>query len=142
MVDFEILHRLILLAQQAINAVGALIVTWGVAEALVRFLRLKLMRGGDGMTYGTQRIRERLGLHLLLALDVFIGADILGTVADPDWTKVGILGAIVAIRIVLSYLLTREIEEAHRVLSGIDNGAEPASTSDNTPDNTLGNSKS
>lgn len=111
-------HAVVMVVQQAINGIGAVIVAWGVVEALVRFLRLKLTHQGmDGITFGIQRIRERLGLHLLLALDVFIGADILGTVVHPDWTSVGVLAAIVAIRIVLSFLLTREIEEARRVLS-------------------------
>lgn len=114
--DPDLLYVVIRWIQHLINAVGAVVVLWGVLEAGARFLRLKLTQSADGITYGTQRIRERLGLHLLLALDVFIGADILGTVAHPDWTSIGILAAIVAIRIVLSFLLTREIEEARRVL--------------------------
>jgi uncharacterized membrane protein len=114
--EADLLYVVIQWVQHGINAIGALIIAVGVAEAAVRFVRLRLTHKGDGITYGTQRIRERLGLHLLLALDVFIGADLLGTVVHPDWTNIGVLAAIVAIRIVLSFLLTREIEEARRVL--------------------------
>lgn len=115
MPEADLLYVVIRGTQHAINAIGALIVALGVAEAAWRFARLRLV-GSENVTFGAQRIRERLGLHLLLALDVFIGADLLGTVVHPDWTSVGVLAAIVTIRIVLSLLLTREIEEARRVL--------------------------
>ncbi|WP_366657884.1 DUF1622 domain-containing protein [Fodinicurvata sp. EGI_FJ10296] len=110
-----LLYDAIEIVRHIINAIGAAIVLWGVVEAAVRFVHVRF-RPTDGLTYGIQRVRERLGIHLLLALDIFIGADILGTVAHPNWTGLGILAGIVVIRIVLSFLLTREIQETHEVL--------------------------
>jgi uncharacterized membrane protein len=50
-----------------------------------------------------------LGSHLLLGLEIFIAADIINSVASPTWEKVGLLGAIVGIRTVLSYFLALEM---------------------------------
>jgi uncharacterized membrane protein len=57
-------------------------------------------------------IRARLGEHLMLGLDVFIAADIVNSVLAPTWEKVGLLAAIVAVRVVLSWILLREIDAA------------------------------
>lgn len=115
MLGTPMLYDTIEIVRHIINAIGAVIVFWGVVEAAIRFVQVRF-RPSDGLTYGIQRIRERLGTHLLLALDIFIGADILGTVAHPNWTGLGILAGIVVIRIILSYLLAREIDDTHRVL--------------------------
>ena len=99
-----------------VSFVGVIVVVWGVAEAVLRFLLL-ICRGKmshAALVGRTARIRERLGAHLLLALDVFIGADIIKTVAAPEWEHIGMLGSVVLIRIVLSYFLEREMERTHQ----------------------------
>jgi uncharacterized membrane protein len=53
-----------------------------------------------------------LGEHLALGLDVFIAADIVNSALAPTWEKVGLLAAIVGVRVVLSWVLLREIEQA------------------------------
>jgi len=55
--------------------------------------------------------RQELSAHLLLGLEIFIAADIISSVSSPTWEKVGILGAVVGIRTVLSYFLTIEMEK-------------------------------
>jgi uncharacterized membrane protein len=50
-----------------------------------------------------------LGSHLLLGLEVIIALDIINSVASPTWEKVGLLGALVGIRTILSYFLTLEM---------------------------------
>ena len=57
---------------------------------------------------GIQVIRFRFGRWLSLALDFLIASDILRTGVSPSWTEIGQLGAIVAIRIVITYALSRE----------------------------------
>jgi uncharacterized membrane protein len=107
----EIVHRIVLVVSIAISAIGGVIVVWGVLEAVVGFLRGKLTpRAGDPIA-GTETIRQRLGAHLLLGLEIFIGGDVISSVVSPSWDKVGLLAAIVAIRTVLSYFLRMEVRQ-------------------------------
>ena len=104
-----------------ISLIGVVVVAWGVAEAVLRFFALKFARQLPHavVVARTARIRERLGAHLLFALDIFIGADIIKTVISPAWEHIGMLGAVVLIRIILSYFLEREMERTHEsALSG------------------------
>lgn len=99
-----------------VSFIGVIVVAWGVAEAVIRFVFLvcKGKMPHAALVGRTARIRERLGAHLLLALDIFIGADIIKTVAAPTWEHIAMLGAVVVIRIVLSYFLEREMERTHQ----------------------------
>jgi uncharacterized membrane protein len=57
-----------------------------------------------------ESIRLRLARGLLFALDFEIGADILKTVLVPSLMDLAILAVVVAIRIILSWSLSHEIE--------------------------------
>lgn len=57
-----------------------------------------------------ESIRLRLARGLLFALDFEIGADILKTVLVPSLMDLAILAVVVAIRIILSWSLSKEIE--------------------------------
>ncbi len=96
-----------------ISAIGGLIVLWGVVQTAVRFLRMKVSigTGGDEIVR-SETIRQQLGAHLLLGLEVFIAGDIISSVVSPTWSKVGVLAAIVAIRTVLSYFLRMEVKQS------------------------------
>jgi uncharacterized membrane protein len=58
-----------------------------------------------------ETIRIRLGGYLVLALEFFIAGDIIKTIITPTWESLGILGAIVVIRTVLSYFLTMDLKK-------------------------------
>ena len=103
------------LLRLVVSSAGVLIVVWGVVEAIWSFLRLRTVQRSSQLFVRASSIRERLGVHLLLALDIFIGADLIATMLHPDWTSVGVLTVVVVIRVVLSLLLTREIAEAHAI---------------------------
>ena len=109
----DLLHNVIEVTHLAISAVGGMVVIWGVVEAAFRFVSLKFSPDLD-MIRETDGIRERLGAHLLLSLEIFIGADIIDSVVTPSLEKVGILAAIVVIRTVLSYILAKEVEQTRR----------------------------
>lgn len=94
-----------------ISLFGTVVVFWGVAEAFLGFLRTKVRLAGEAATEALAAIRRRLGAHLLLGLEVFIAEDIINSVIRPSWEKVGMLGAIVVIRTVLSHFLHRELAE-------------------------------
>lgn len=100
-----------------ISALGALVVIWGVLEAMIRFLRAKLWTRVPDQIRESEAIRQQLGAHLLLGLEIFIAADIISSVVSPSWDKVAILAAIVAIRTVLSFFLRREVRQANNIKS-------------------------
>lgn len=127
----ELLHHVIMVVFYTVSLVGVAVVVWGVAEAVWRFFSLKfaLKLPHARVVATTARIRERLGAHLLLGLDIFIGADIIKSVVTPSWENIAMLGAIVLIRIVMSYFLEREMERTHQsALSGrlSDSDGEPS----------------
>lgn len=65
-------------------------------------------------------IRLKLGLYLLLALEFLIAKDVILTIFDPSLSDLIILSVIIAIRVILSYFLHRELKDIklHRVNGG------------------------
>lgn len=107
----------------SISVLGALVVIWGVLEAMIRFLRGKVWTRVPDQIRESEAIRQQLGAHLLLGLEIFIAADIISSVVSPSWDKVGILAAIVAIRTVLSYFLRREVRQTNNIRNNGISGA-------------------
>jgi uncharacterized membrane protein len=64
--------------------------------------------------YSNTEIRLFLGRYLALGLEFQIGADILSTAVAPTFEDVLLLGAIVVIRTVLNYFLSKELERERR----------------------------
>jgi uncharacterized membrane protein len=89
-----------------VEAIGAAIVGFGTVATAVRFL-LTLLGIRD---YSNTEIRLFLGRYLALGLEFQIGADILSTAVAPTLDDVLLLGAIVVIRTVLNYFLSKELE--------------------------------
>lgn len=106
-----ILNRVVEIVYIAISVLGAMVVIWGVVETIRAFISLKFSSENINLISANEAIRQRLGAHLLLGLEIFIGADIISSVVSPSWQKIGMLGAIVGIRTVLSYFLRMEIKQ-------------------------------
>ena len=106
-IPHQILEGVIL----AISGLGVLVVLWGILESIAAFVTLKFSRTRRDAVSESESIRQRLGAHLLLGLEIFIGADIISSVASPSWERVGVLAAIVGIRTVLSYFLRLEVRQ-------------------------------
>jgi uncharacterized membrane protein len=94
-----------------VEGVGAGIMILGGLGALALFAwRVARARTAQG-AYET--LRRDLGRCILLGLEVLIVADIVRTIiVDPTFESVAVLGAIVVIRIVLSFSLEVEIDGA------------------------------
>ena len=107
----ERMHDMLESVILVISIVGALVVIWGIAEAVFAFIAMKLRPRTKDAIRESEWIRQRLGTHLLLGLEIFIAADIISSVARPTWEKVGILASIVGIRTVLSYFLRMEVKQ-------------------------------
>ena len=83
----------------------------GISAILAFISYLKIVRKRTHEQIIQQEsIRLRLARGMLFALDFQIGADILKTVLVPSPTDLAILSVVVAIRIILSWSLSKEIE--------------------------------
>lgn len=94
---------------KVIEAVGASIMVLGAVYAFTvcgLALRTPQTRAGS-----YERLRRNLGRSILLGLEVLIMADLIRTiVVDQTLESVAVLGAIVIIRVVLSFSLDVEID--------------------------------
>jgi uncharacterized membrane protein len=110
----ETLHDILKVVILTVSGLGAVVVVWGVLESIVAFVVLKFSLGKKDPVSESETIRQRLGAHLLLGLEIFIAADIISSVVSPSWEKVGILACIVGVRTVLSYFLRMELKQGVR----------------------------
>jgi uncharacterized membrane protein len=94
----------------ALNIIGALITIWGIVISLLEFLKKEITRRKEAIQLN-EAIRIKLGSYLVLALEFFIAGDIVKTIITPSWQSLGILGAIVVIRTILSYFLTKDLKK-------------------------------
>lgn len=94
----------------ALNIIGALITIWGIIVSLFEFLKKEILNRGEAVKLN-ESIRIKLESYLVLALEFFIAGNIVKTIITPTWQSLGILGAIVVIRTVLSYFLTKDLKK-------------------------------
>lgn len=106
----NILHSVINSISILLNIVGALVIILGAVISLSEFLKKEIVDRSKAMQLN-EAIRIRLGSYLVLALEFFIAGDIIKTIITPTWESLGILGAIVVIRTVLSYFLTKDLKK-------------------------------
>jgi len=107
MIDF---HGLIIILSFALNIVGALMTAWGTLISLLQFLGKEIFDRKKAVELN-EKIRLKLGSYLVLSLEFFIAGDIVKTITTPTWESLGMLGAIVIIRTVLSYFLTKDLSK-------------------------------
>lgn len=93
---------------KGVEALGAGIMVLGGLAALVAYVGAVSDRNRRADAY--PQLRERLARAILLGLEVLIIGDIVRTiVVEPTMDSVAVLGAIVVIRIVLSFALEVEV---------------------------------
>ncbi len=93
-----------------LNIIGALITLRGIVIALGEFLKKEFSGKKDALG-PNESIRITLGSYLVLGLEFFIAGDIIKTIITPTWESLAILGAIVVIRTILSYFLTKDLKK-------------------------------
>lgn len=96
-----------------IELISVLIISWGVLWALGSLARMAFekLHGDFDVSYSWLRLRRTFGEYLLLGLQFLVAADIILTICNPDPMTVGLLAAIVLIRVILSVSLGKEIRE-------------------------------
>lgn len=98
------------------EAIAVLFITAGIAGALYIYVRKTLFVRSDHLA--ASESRNHLGNALSLGLEFLIGADILKTAISPSWQDIGQLAAIVGIRTVLNFFLTRELKLCEDLKAG------------------------
>lgn len=106
----DVFHIIINSVSFGLNIIGALITIWGIVVSLVEFLKKEMLNRAEAAQLN-EAVRIKLGSYLVLALEFFIASDIIRTIITPSWQGLGILGAIVVIRTILSYFLTKDIKK-------------------------------
>lgn len=111
----ETFLKLLNMIVTVINLMGVTVVLWGFVVAALGFIKLKLHHHSSlYFLKEANKIRAILGIYILFGLEFMIAADIIHTFIRPTQEDLIVLGAIVAIRTVISYFLGREVDEARK----------------------------
>lgn len=105
----SILRPFIEIVTFAIDIAAGVIIGISAILALISFFRV-LRKPRYEQVHEKEGIRLRLARGMLLALDFEVGSDILRTILVPGLQELAILAVIVAIRIALSWSLSKEID--------------------------------
>jgi len=97
----------------AVEAIAIVIIAFGAVEAVAKITRTMRMPRATGVE--RRAVWLDFAGWLVAALTFQLAADIISTSFSPNWTEVGRLGAIAAIRTFLSYFLDREAENTRRL---------------------------
>lgn len=101
-------HEIVETLARLLEFAGVAVILLGVLVATFWFLRQG--RGGDWRD-AYESYRANLGRGILLGLELLVGADIVMTITtELTPLSVGLLGAVVLIRTLLSFSLETEIE--------------------------------
>jgi uncharacterized membrane protein len=98
----------------ALECASALVIGLGFLRTSYEFLRA--LAGSKPGEYAA--VRLMMGRYLALALELQLGADILGTSVAPSWEQIGKLGAIAVIRTGLNFFLALELRDEHQGAGG------------------------
>ena len=97
---------------KAVEIVSFAIMIYGALTAIILFIKNEFNRfSGKYDLSVLNKIRLDFGYYILLGLEFLIAADIIETILKPTSDELIQLGGIVLIRILLSYFLTKEINE-------------------------------
>jgi uncharacterized membrane protein len=104
----------------AVSIAGSVIIIWSVLITIVRFSWAEFSKFREKNTthHDMENIRISFGGYLLLGLDFMLAADIIHTIHNPELKELYVLALIVAIRSVISFFLTKEIQESKAVGKG------------------------
>jgi len=91
--------------RELIAALGVAVITVGACFSLYQLYMMVTKK-----KYGPNRIRLEFGKSVILGLEFMVGADIIGSLVNPNYYNLGLLAIIVAIRSFLSYFITQEIK--------------------------------
>jgi uncharacterized membrane protein len=101
----SLLAKVCAAASSIFGALGIGFLGWGGARAVILALRGSLR----GDSHAAARLD--LGRHLALSLEFLVAKDVLDSIVEPTWDELGKLAALVALRTVIQFSLSRELRE-------------------------------
>ena len=96
-----------------INILGLVIITWWVIKATKEWIldEYKMTIDEKHYTRKLMHVRRNLAIYLLLWLEFIVASDIIDTMLHLDMEKLILLGWLIVIRVVVGYMLDKEIKE-------------------------------
>ncbi len=94
----------------ALELIGVAIIVYGAMVTVVFLIkteRKSILQAGRSQ----YRIKQQFTTRILTGLEFFIAGDVLKTIINPTLESLAVVGAIVAIRAALTYLLNRELRD-------------------------------
>jgi len=107
----DLFHAIINAIGLFLNIIGSVIIIYGAVLSIFDFIKKEIISREEPFKM-TEKIRGELGGYLVLGLEFFIAGDVIKTIITPTWQSLGMLGAIVVIRTILSYFLVRDLKKA------------------------------
>jgi uncharacterized membrane protein len=94
----------------ALELIGVAIIVYGAIGTIIFLIKAeaKSVRQAGQSQY---RIKQQFPTRILTGLEFFIAGDVLKTIINPTLESLAVVGAIVAIRTALTYLLNRELKD-------------------------------
>lgn len=98
--------NVLLYIRELIGMIGVIVISAGALRSVYQLFMLVMYERFD-----TNYIRLQFGDCVILGLEFMVGADIIGSLVAPDYYNLGMLAIIVVIRTILSYFLSRELDD-------------------------------
>jgi uncharacterized membrane protein len=88
-----------------ISVIGVIVIVMGTLHSLYQIIQLIKHK-----KFSINAIRLQFGHTVILGLEFMVAGDIVGSLIEPDYYNLGLLGILVIIRTILSYFLNLELE--------------------------------
>ena len=95
----------------AADGVAIIVIVLGFVNAVVKFVPSIWKAGGVEVIRDIQMIRCNLGTYLVFGLELMIVSDLIQSVISHSLDDLYFLGAIVVLRTVIGFFLSKEIQE-------------------------------
>ena len=103
-----IINQLLSYLMEVVDSIGIIILAFGVFRAAIRYVQLVMHMSA---AISIESIRLNLGQTIILAVEFLLVSDLLKTIISPNYYEIGMLGALVVIRTILTYFLNKELEQ-------------------------------
>ncbi|MBM7624113.1 DUF1622 domain-containing protein [Sporohalobacter salinus] len=105
------MKKIIIILIDYISYLAQLFAIFIIANGIivVFWINLKDIFGREDDVNVMKKSRAKLGRSFSVGLGILIGSSILRSVVAPTWNDIGQLAAIIGIRTVLNYFLTRDM---------------------------------
>ena len=108
----EILFRLVQVCTMLMELFGISVLVFTAVKCFIRWIRRE------------EGLRLELAQGIALALEFKLGGEVLRTVVVRDWSELGILGAIIVLRGLLTFLIHWEISNEKKAMEREGSSAE------------------